>query len=230
MTRRAIEAGFDRYLSTLVDETYAAFDVAAVLRGSRGGGSRVVSKLLKNSGPLDRHVVRPKLREYQRTIARQFEPVLDYAAAGDADFEQYADAVLARDIYWEAVRDDIRGKRRERIRERLLSRQRAFGDDIAPVLATESDDFARAVADAYDREAAMALIDEHFRFSAPLREERGAFALELDIDPGDVLGGLARALPSLTVDFTDEAVRAMGQAEQKVIPTAKADVAAAYEH
>jgi hypothetical protein len=124
MTRDAVEDGFERYLSDLVDETYQAFDVAAVLRGSRSGGSRAVSKLLKNSRPLERHVVRPKLRQYQRTILRQFDPVLDYAADTDADFEAYEADVLARDLYWDSLRRDVRGERRETIRERLLERQR----------------------------------------------------------------------------------------------------------
>lgn len=229
MTRDAVEQGFERYLTDLVDETYEAFDVAAVLRGSQSGGSRAVSKLLKNSRPLERHVVRPKLREYQRTLLRQFEPVLDYAADQEADFAAYADEVLARDLYWESLREDLRGERREEIRERLLSRQRAFGDALAPLVAADSDDFFEAVVAAYDREAALSMVDEHFVFTTPLQEEREAFAFELAIDPGDVLGGLARALPTLEVEFTDEALRSMRRAEQRVIPKAKSDIERAYE-
>jgi hypothetical protein len=214
-------------LSELVDETYAAFDVGAVLRGSRGG-SRVASKLLKNSGPVERNVVRPQLQSYQRTILSQFETVLDYAA-NDADFAEYESEILSRDLYWNALRSNVRGDRREQIRERLLDRQRSFGDDIAPIVAADSDDFWAAVAAAYDRETALSVVEEHFEFSTPLQAERSAFAFELEIDPGDVLGGLARALPSLTVEFTDEALRSMRRAERQVIPQAKADVEAAYE-
>jgi len=228
MTRDAVEAGFERYLADLVDETYAAFDVAAVLRGSRSGGSRAVSRLLKNSRPLDRHVVRPKLREYQRTILRQFDPVLDYAADPEADFSAYADEVLARDLYWDTLRPEISGERRAAIRERLLARQRAFGDALSPVAAADSDDFFEAVIAAYDREAALAMVEEHFVFTTPLRADRDAFTFEMVIDPGDVLGGLARALPTLDVDFTDEALRSMRRAERRVIPRAKADIERAY--
>ncbi len=229
MTRDAVEQGFERYLTDLVDETYEAFDVAAVLRGSQSGGSRAVSKLLKNSRPLERHVVRPKLREYQRTLLRQFDPVLDYAADREADFAAYADEVLARDLYWDSLRGDLRGERREAIRERLLSRQRAFGDALAPLVAADSDDFFEAVVAVYDREAALSMVDEHFVFTTPLQDEREAFAFELAIDPGDVLGGLARALPTLEVEFTDEALRSMRRAEQRVIPQAKSDIERAYE-
>ncbi|MDS0261560.1 hypothetical protein NDI56_19345 [Haloarcula sp. S1CR25-12] len=229
MTRDAVEQGFERYLADLVDETYHAFDVAAVLRGSRSGRSRAVSKLLKNSRPLERHVVRPKLREYQRTILRQFDPVLDYAADADASFEAYADEVLARDLYWDSLRQEVRGERREAIRERLLARQHAFGDALAPLVAADSDDFFEAVVAAYDREPALAMVEEHFVFSTPLREERDAFAFELEIDPGDVLGVLARALPTLEVEFTDEALRSMRRAEKQVLPQAKSDIERAYE-
>jgi hypothetical protein len=229
VTRRAVEREFERYLSQFVDETYAAFDVAAVLRGSSGGGSRVASKLLNNSRPLERHVIRPKLQSYQQQILDQLEPVLDYAEATDAPFETYADDVLARDIYWNGLRDTVRGDRRDRIRERLLARQRSFGDDLAPLVAADSDDFWTAVTKSYDRETAMEIIEDHLEFTVPLREERDAFAFELTIDPGEVLGGLARALPTLDVEFTDEALRSMRQAEQQVIPAAKADVEEAYE-
>jgi len=229
MTRDAVEQGFERYLADLVDETYEAFDVAAVLRGSRSGRSRAVSKLLKNSKPLERHVVRPKLREYQRTILRQFDPVLDYAADTDAAFEAYADEVLARDLYWDSLRREIRGERRSEIRDRLLDRQRAFGDALAPLVAADSDDFFEAVTEAYELEAALSMVEQHFVFTTPLQEEREAFAFELTIDPGDVLGGLARALPTLDVEFTDEALRSMQRAEQRVIPQAKSDIERAYD-
>ncbi|WP_276273859.1 hypothetical protein [Haloarcula litorea] len=227
MTRTAVERGFETYLSELVDETYAAFDVTAVLKGSRGGGGRAVNELLKNSRPLDRHVVRPRLREYQRTILRQFDPVLDYAAADD-DFEAYADEVLARDLYWDALRPSVRGDRRETIREQLLARQREFGDALAPLVAADSDEFWDAVVEAYDRDRAEALVEDHFVFSTPLREHRDAFSFELEIDPGEVLGGLARALPTLEVEFTDEAIRSMRQAEKRVVPRAKSDAADAF--
>lgn len=229
MTRRAVEHEFERYLSQFVDETYAAFDVAAVLRGSNGSGSRVASKLLNNSRPLERHVIRPKLQSYQQQILDQLDPVLDYAEATDAAFETYADDVLARDIYWNGLRDTVRGDRRDRIRDRLLARQRSFGDDLAPLVAADSDDFWTAVTESYDRETATEILQEHLEFTVPLREERDAFAFELTIDPGDVLGGLARTLPTLDVEFTDEALRSMRHAEQQVIPAAKADVQQAYE-
>jgi hypothetical protein len=228
VTRRAVEREFERYLSEFVDETYAAFDVAAVLRGSSGSGGRVAGKLLNNSRPLERHVIRPKLQSYQQQILDQLEPVLDYAAT-DAAFDAYADDVLARDIYWNGLRDTVRGDRRDRIRERLLARQRSFGDDLAPLVAADSDDFWTAVTESYDRETATEIVQEHLEFTVPLREERDAFAFELTIDPGEVLGGLARALPTLDVEFTDEALRSMRHAEQQVIPTAKADVEQAYE-
>jgi hypothetical protein len=224
-----VEDGFERYLSDLVDETYAAFDVAAVLRGSRGGGSKAASKLLKNSRPLERHVVRPKLREYQREIMAQFEPVLDYAADSDATFEEYGDDVLARDIYWNSLANGVRGERRETIRETLLARQRTFGDDIAPLIDAESDEFWTAVAEVYDYKKTIDIVERHFEYNTPLQKHRDAFVFELEIDPGEVLGGLARALPSLEVEFTDEALRSMRRAEQRVIPDAKSDVEQVFE-
>lgn len=229
VTRRAVERQFETYLSEFVDETYAAFDVAAVLRGSRGSGGRVASKLLKNSRPLEQRVVRPKLQRYQQQILAQLQPVLDYAEAADTEFSAYADEVLARDIYWDALRDTVRGDRREQIRDQLLARQRTFGDDLAPLVAADSDDFWTTVTESYEQETATEVLQDHLEFTVPLRAERDAFSFELTIDPGEVLGGLARALPTLNVEFTDEALRSMRHAERRVIPAAKEDVEQAYE-
>ena len=96
-----------------------------------------------------------------RLASRRPVVALDLSGHGDSeDFDAdpgwetvsaYADDVLARDLYWDTLRRDVRGERRQEIKERLLARQRAFGDDLAPLVAADSDDFFGAIDSAAPR-------------------------------------------------------------------------------
>jgi hypothetical protein len=221
VTRRAVETGFERFVDEVAEATVAEFDVVAALRGGvRGPGSRLTGRLLKRSDTLDRRVVRPELRSYRERALRQFDAVLD-AAAADAEFDAHADRVLAADSYWEAVRPDLPPDRRAAVRETLLDRNRRLADAVTPLVDSPRDAFWPAVRDALDEPAAVALVEDCFAFTAPLVEHRDAFRFETTFDPGDVLGGvgglLAGGLPTVRVEFTDEAVRAMRRAERRVV-------------
>lgn len=221
MTRGAVEDGFERFVDDVVAATVAEFDVVAALRGGvRGPGSRLTDRLLKRSGTLDRRVVRPELREYRDRALRQFGAVLD-AAESDAGFDAHADRVLAADSYWEAVRSDLPDDQRAAVRETLLARNRRLADAVAPLVVSPREAFWPAVRDALTEDEALSLVEDCFAFTDPLVEHRGAFRFETTFDPGDVLGGvggvLAGGLPTVRVEFTDEAVRAMRRAERRVI-------------
>jgi hypothetical protein len=221
MTREAVEAGFVRFVDDVVDETVAEFSVARALRrGVRGPGGQLADRLVKNSGALRRRVVEPELDAYRARARRQFEAVLD-AVESDEPFEAHADAVLRADSYWEAVRPDLPATRRDRVRETLLDRNRALGEAVRPVVDAPADDFWTATTDALTLAEATTLVESSFAFTDPLVAHRDAFVFETAFDPADVLGGvgglLAGGLPTVEVEFTDEAVRAMCRAEEVVI-------------
>lgn len=70
------------------------------------------------------------------------------------------------------------------------------------------------------------LVETHFAFTAPLRENRAAFRMETTVDLSDIVGGVARLLgpaATLDVEFTDEALRAMRRAEKQIISETKAE-------
>jgi len=222
VTRAAVKDGFERYVNTLVDETSDAFRVTRALRGSAGAKGAVIDRLLKNSDTVDRRIVQPELRAYRDAIFHQFEVVLAYAESDD-DFETFADEILARDLYWESLRSGLSARHREEIRETLLDRQRRLGDELAPLVAASGESLWAAAAAEYDWERTVDLIDTHFAFTDPLHDRPDAYELTVEVDPGDLLGGLARALPSATIDYTDEAIRAMTRAQKRVIDRAKDD-------
>ena len=232
MTRAAVRQGFERYIDRAIDRTAEAFRVGRALREG-GPGSGVVDRLLRDSELLRERVVQPELDAYRGQVLEQFETLLDYVESGD-DIEAYREALLAADAYEDALRPDLPAERREAVRDRLVERQRRFGEALAPVLAAEQAEFWPAVTAALSEEEAVALVEDHFAFTGPLREDRDAFRMAVRFDPADVLGGLGAlgaalgGLATVEVDYTAEALRAMGRAEEAVIASTKRDLESQY--
>jgi len=227
VTRAAARQGFEAFITDAVEATYREFNVVAALQGVRVPGSGMIDRLLKRSDALDRRVVQPELRAFRADVIDQFDVLLAYVASGE-DIEAYREELLAADRYAQSIRDSVPPDRRERLEDRLVARQKALGDAIEPIVASARDDYWAALLESFDREGAIALVEDHFEFTGPLREERDAFVLRTEIDPGDVLSGveslLGGAMPTITVEYTDEAVRAMRHAEQQVIAETRAEI------
>ena len=225
MTREAVRAGFEEFVGDIVDTAYDEFDVVAVLRGESGTSGRLLNKLLKNSRRLDQRVVRPELRTYRRRVLAQFEPVLAYAADGDGNFEDYRDRVREADVYLDHLRPSVRGDRRRTIEQAQLDRQRRLAEAARPLVDSPESEFWAAAVDALDRDHARDLVQTHFTFTDPLREDPDAYVFETAIDPGDVFGGpLASRFPSVTVEYTDEVIRVLERAEETVVERALSEL------
>lgn len=230
MTREAVEQGFETYVEDIVSVAYDAFDVTAAFRGGSTGGGRLVSQLVKKNRLLDQHVVQPALQEYKTEVLAQFEPILDYAAAPDAEWDSYRDTVLARDMYYQELREDIARSRRQEIRERLLERHRRLGEAARPLVETDEDEFWPAVEAALSRSRAETLVEDHFAFTSPLTAYPDAFRFDATVDPSELLRGpLGFGAPTLTLDFTDEVRRVMIRAERATIDQALADLDRRYD-
>ncbi|MFB6295406.1 MAG: hypothetical protein ABEH66_01010 [Halobacteriales archaeon] len=227
MTRAAALEGFEEFIGEAVQATYREFNVVAALQGANTPGSNVVDRLLKQSEALDRRVVRPELRAFQSDVIDQFEILLSYVDSGEP-IGAYREDLLAADRYAKSLRESVSGERRERLEDLLVERQQRLGDAIEPIVASPDDSFWRALVESFDREAAQHLIETHFEFTGPLQTHPDAFVLQTRIDPGDILSGpaslLGSAMPSLTVEYTDEALRAMRAAEAEVIRETQAEV------
>lgn len=230
MTRQAVADGFAKFADQLVDIAYEEFDVVAAVRSGIGGGagSKVANKLLKNTDTLDRRVVRPELNRYRREILRQFDVVLDFAEAADPDPEDYRERMLEADMYVDALRDSLSRARRQEIRSELVERCCGMGRAARPLVHSSVDDFWPAVEAELDRETAKTLVEEHFSFTGPLRDYENAFRFAVEVDPADILGGigglLGGGLPTVEIEFTDEASRVMQRAERQVIRDATREI------
>jgi len=218
VTRAAAEEGFETFLENTVAATREEFSVERVLRGSAVGavGGRVVDRLRDHADTLERRVLDPELVDYRERARRQFGVVLDYVES-DEPIAAFREAILAHDTYVSAVSPGAPERRRAALVDDVLDRHRRLGDGLASVVETDHDEFWAAAEAAYDREAARTLVEDAFPFTGPLRRHRDAVTLQVEVDPGEVLGGLAGALPGVSVEYTDEALRAMTRAERRTI-------------
>ncbi|MFB6177729.1 MAG: hypothetical protein ABEI99_11415, partial [Halobaculum sp.] len=231
VTRTAVETGFERFVDDAIDATASAFAVGNALRGS-GGSPTVVDRLLSDSEAIERHVVRPELAEYRRDILAQFDAVLD-AVTDEDPFDTHADRILELDRYRTALREDLPAERRAEIEADLLDRQRALGEAVAPLVESPESEFWPAVRETLSRSEAEAFVEDYFEFTEPLRTHPDAFVFDTRIDPSEVLsrlgGLLGSSLPTIRVDFTAEAERAMTRAEKQVSREALREIDRQYD-
>lgn len=230
VTREAVESGFEQFVDQTIERTAAEFSVARAMRnGTRGIGGSLVDRLLKNNDTLQRRVVQPELDDYRRQTMEQFSVLMDYVESGEP-FERYRDRLLATDGFASAISSR---RRKDELRDLLADRQRRLGEAVAPVVETPESEFWPAVRASLDAEEAASLVEQHFAFTWPLRENRGAFELSTSFEPKDVLGGvgglLGGGLPTVEVTYTDEAIRAMRRAEQQVIAEALREIERQFE-
>ena len=219
MTRRAVAAGFESFVDDALSAAADEFSVSRALAGASGP----VDRLLDRSDALHRRVVRPELRSYRRSILDQFDATLDRAEAVAAGAEPDGPAaLLASDPFADALRPALSPARRERLRDRLVERQRRLSEAVVPLLDHPADEFWPAVVGALDRRTAERLVGEQFRFTEPVVADRDAFAFTTRIDTGELLA--LPIGPTITVEYTDEAVRAMRAAEARVIETAEREI------
>lgn len=230
MTRAAAEAGFETFVEDTIDATRREFSLGRALRGTGlGPGGSVLDRLRENADALERRVVSSELDEYRQRSLDQFAVVLDYVESDDP-IGAFEDDLLARDSYVEAIDEDIPAAKRRAITDAVLARLERLGDGVEPIVDAPEDEFFPALRTAYDRETALELVEETFPFTGPLRTHRRAITFAVEVDPGEVLGGpLASRLPSVSIEYTDEALRAMRRAERQVVHDTKAEVRERFE-
>jgi hypothetical protein len=218
MTRDAVAEGFDLFLDRLVDRAYREFDTVAALTGASGPGSGVVDSIVSNSRLVEERVVEPELRAIRRSADEQFESLLDVAADPDTSFEAVADDLLAADVFVDALCDDLPAARRTAIEDRVLARHQDLARAVEPLVESEETAFWAALHDAFERETAVDLVESQFALADPVLDEADAFRFETTVDPGEVLDApLTGAIPPVTLEYTDEAFRAIRRAQDQVV-------------
>jgi hypothetical protein len=224
VTREAVVEGYERFLGDAVEQTVEAFSLTrAVQNGVETPGSGLVDKLLKNSERVQQTVVQPELEGFRDRAFEQFDVLLDYAES-DEGIEAYRDPLTSVGAFETELRDDLSSERREEVLDFMVGRYERFGDALVPLLESDETEFWPAAVAALTADQAHELVEEHFRYTRPLREYPDAFRLVATVDASDVIGPFGLLAGSLTVVYTDEAVRATAAAEDTVIREVKGEI------
>ncbi len=230
MSHAAARDGFETFLRAAMDTTRSEFRVGRTLRGTGlGPGGMVIDRLRENADELERRLVEPELASYRADALAEFDVIMAYAES-DRPIEDFEEACLAHNSYVEALKPTLSPRTREAVIADILDRNRRLGDGLAPIIERPEDEFWAATQAAFDRSEAIELVEEAFPFTTPVRQHRDAFVFEARIDPDEIVGGLFGAgLPSVSLDYTDEALRAMSRAERQVIEETKSEIRTRFE-
>jgi hypothetical protein len=224
VTREAVVEGYERFLGDAVEQTVEAFSLTrAVQNGVETPGGGLVDKLLKNSERVQQTVVQPELEAFRDRAFEQFDVLLDYAES-DEGIEAYREPLTSVGAFETELRDDLSPERREEVLDFMVGRYERFGDALVPLLESDETEFWPAAVAALTADQAHELVEEHFRYTKPLREYPDAFRLVATVDASDVIGPFGLLAGSLTVVYTDEAVRATAAAEDAIIREVKGEI------
>ena len=229
MTREAVVQGYERFVGDAIEQTAEEFSLTrAVQSGAEAPGGSVVDKLLKNSGRIQRKVVQPELEVYRDRAFDQFEVLLEYAESDD-DIDAYRKQLIEAGAFENELREDLPAERREEVLDFMVGRYERFGEALVPLLDSPETRFWNAVVAELTADESRNLVEEHFRYTKPLREYPDAFRLVAIINGTDVFGPFGLAFGSLDVVYTEEAIRATAVAEETVIEEAKAEIATRFD-
>jgi hypothetical protein len=229
VTREAVVQGYERFVSDAIEQTVEEFSLTrAVQNGVEAPGGGVVDKLLKNSGRVRRKVVQPELEMYRDRAFEQFDVLLDYVE-GDEELDAYRAKLVDVGAFENELRGDLPDERREEVLDFMMGRYERLGAALVPLLESSETDFWDAAAAELTADEARELVEEHFRFTKPLREYPDAFQLVATIRGTDVFGPFGLAFGSLDVVYTEEAIRATTLAEEAVIEEAKGEIEARFD-
>lgn len=224
MTREAARDGFETFLESTMTATHEEFRLGRALRGTGlSTGGAIVDRLRGRTDRLEAEVVEPELDGYRDRALAQFDAVLDYAESDDP-IAAFRDEILQHDSCLDALDPDVSPDRREAVIADVLAHNRSIGDAVAPVVARPEAAFWPALQAAFDREGALESVEAALSFTDPLRRHREVLTFDVRFDPAETFGGVAASLPTVHVEYTDEAIRAMRRAEGRTIHEAKREV------
>lgn len=145
MTTRAVWRTYQEFLDRIADEM---LDVVAE---EFGGG--LLGKAAKVGAKRVTKNIQSEMRQQGRLV-------VEYAAtlAEDEDLSHFEDRFLRTNPVYERYE----GSREGELREELLAHFRQLGDDLAPLVSSEKDDFWEALHTEYTRTEAEELINRHF--------------------------------------------------------------------
>lgn len=156
MTRSAVRATYRQLLDQLTEE------MLHVIKEEFGGG--IFGKAASMGA-------RSVTKRIQREMRTQGDIVVDYAAAIAAGTNDKAR--LEREfLETNPVHQRYNGSDTGELEEHLLDHFRTVGNDLAPLVSSDVDDFWEALEAEYSRQEAEQILDRHFNQAATFKRYR----------------------------------------------------------
>lgn len=168
MTQTAVKNQFDSFVNEVIDGAYGSLKPWGILPGIPRGlpGNRILKFLLT---PILQH----ELTHYRASYNHQYQLMVDYAqdlANGEADFDEYRDELLNFDYFYQ--NHEGTPAEREQMELALADRYLTMGEDMAPLVASDHDDFWDAMQAQYAKHRARRTIRHNFDYANILHEQK----------------------------------------------------------
>jgi hypothetical protein len=198
MTKRAVKNQFDVFVNEMIDGAYDAIRPWGIIGPRSLPGNRILKFLLKP-------VLQNEISHYRVSYNHQFQLMTDLAediANGQGDFDEYRDDVIAFDYFYQNHRGTPEDK--ELFESALEDRYLTIAEDVAPLVASDEDDFWDAMKDSYDKQEARKLLRHNFDYASILKDHKEHIRLWATWPWIDV---------SLPPSYTGEALVALDESE-----------------
>ncbi|MFP4633325.1 MAG: hypothetical protein ACLFMT_07830 [Halobacteriales archaeon] len=196
MTRGGTKRQLDFFVNELIDGSLERFKPLAVL----GLGFLPLNGLFKW---LLRSPIMEEIAQFRVTYNKKFKYILDYAedlANGEGDFDEYADEILAWDYFYQ----NYEGDRKEEFAEDLNAWAEKIGDDIAPIVASDRDEWWDAAREEFTEDEMLGKFAHAFSLSDLLREYEDDIDLRQPRHPATLF---------IRLRYTEEAIRSLSESE-----------------
>ena len=196
MTEKAVKKEFDGYVKSVSLKALDELDPTEVVDVNLPP-DRIKSLL--------RDEIRQEMARVKAGFQEQSDFIVETAAKGEAT-EEDRGKFLELDLYYSNYFGDE--ERTEKFGDELGEYFVETVENVAPLVASDEDDFWDAVAETYDRDEAVEVLQSYFRRSDILEKYTDEMVLTMALDTG---------LPIEEVEYTEESVRvfAAGEAEMR---------------
>lgn len=155
MTKAAVRRQYEEFLDRQSDKILDA------VQEEFGGG--ITGRIVRSGGKAVLRRIESDMRDQGRLVVERAAAI----AAGEDD-QRYENEFLQTN----PVFQKYEGSEQETLRQDLLEHFEAVSHDLAPLVASDCDDFWDALRSEYDRDAAIAIIERHFDQASTFKRYR----------------------------------------------------------
>lgn len=199
MTRGSVKEKLDELVNELIERSLDNLSLWGVLGLRFMPGDSLLMLLFGSQ-------VNDELGQYRAMYNNQFRIVLDYAEdvaenGGEAEFGKYREEMLS----WDSFYVNYEGDDEDEFAERLSERYMKIGEDLAPLVSSEENEFWDAARDAYEKDEIVGKLDHAFSYADILED----YADDIDVRTPPILF-------FLRLRYTDEGIRALRKSENEI--------------